>query len=99
MEAARSDEIKECSLGALDAMERLSLIKKIKAELLRNHFDLSMLHIEVPEKGVAHVSGWMKMRGAYDRLIKVVKGVPGVQDIRSQISVGLFTPKTIAKKK
>ena len=97
VEAARSEEIRACSLNALDAMERLSVTKKIKAELLRNHFDLSMLHVEVPEKGVVHISGWLKTRGANERLVKLLNDVPGVENVRSEISVGLFAPETIVK--
>ena len=98
IEAARSDEIKTCSLNALEAMDKLSLTKKIKAELLRNQIDLSMLHVEVPEKGIAHITGWMKTRGASERLIKVVNSMDGVSDVRSEISVGIFAPETIVKK-
>ena len=45
--------IQECSLTPLEAMERLSLNKRIEAELLKNNFTFINYHIDVPEKGQA----------------------------------------------
>ena len=53
--AAQSQEMKTCSLTALDAMDRLSLEKKIEAVLLKNNFNPLYIHVTVPDKGIALV--------------------------------------------
>jgi cytidylate kinase len=92
IEAARSQEIKECSMTALESMERLSLSRRVDAALLesnlsRDVFSRDMFHIEVPEKGVVHITGATHMQRAEERLLKVVKGVPGVTKVRSEVVV------------
>ena len=92
IEAARSQEIKECSMTALESMERLSLSRRVDAAVLesnlsRDAFRRDMFHIEVPEKGVVHITGVTLMEGAEERLLRVVKGVPGVTAVRSEVVV------------
>lgn len=87
MEVAQSQEIEECSITALDAMERLSLTKRIEATLLRDGISTTELHIEVPEKGVVRISGWTQTQENKDRVLHVVQGVPGIHEVRSEISV------------
>jgi len=50
-------------------------------------FRRDMFHIEVPEKGVVHITGATHMQGAEERLLKVVKGVSGVTEVRSEVVV------------
>ncbi|NIS59860.1 MAG: hypothetical protein GTO13_03875 [Proteobacteria bacterium] len=92
IEAARSQEIKECSMTALESMERLALSRRVDAAVLesslsRDMFYRHMVHIEVPKKGVVHITGVTHEGGAEERLLKVVKGVPGVTDVQSEIIV------------
>lgn len=87
MAAARSEEVKECSIRALETMERLSLEKKIQAELLRNGVDLTLLHIEAADKGLVHIRGLTKTQEEKRRLIDVAKNVPGVSDVQSEVAV------------
>jgi cytidylate kinase len=92
IEAARSQEIKECSMTALESMERLSLSRRVDAAVLGSNlspeaFRRDMFHIEVPEKGVVHITGVTHVEGADERLLTVVKGVPGVTDVRSNVVV------------
>ncbi len=87
MEVAQSQEIKECSLTALDAMESRSLSKKIEAALLKNDISLTEIHIEIPEKGVALIRGWTHTRENKDLLLEVVKEVPGVSEVKSEVAV------------
>jgi osmotically-inducible protein OsmY len=86
-EAARSEEIRECSIRALDTMARLSLGKRVQAELLRNNFDLALLSIEVADQGLVHLGGVMKTEEKKKRLTDVVRKVPGVSDVQSGIIV------------
>ena len=87
IKAARSDEMNECGLGALEAMERLSLEKKIKAALLKNNINPTLMHIEVPETGVAVVRGISIARQMKERIISVVRSVPEITEVKSEISV------------
>jgi cytidylate kinase len=92
IEAARSQEIKECSMTALESMERLSLSRRVDGAVLESNlspeaFRRDMLHIEVHEKGVVRITGVTHVEGADERLLTVVKGVPGVTDVRSNVVV------------
>ena len=87
VETACCDEMKECSLGALVAMERLSMERKIQAALLKNDINPKMIYFEVTETGVALLRGISSAQQMKDRIISVVKEVPGIQDVKSDISV------------
>jgi cytidylate kinase len=85
IDTARSQVIQECTMTALDAMERLSVTKRIEAALLRAGFSLSFLHIDVPKKGIAYMRGLVEAGVEPDRLVEVVKKVPGVADVEIEI--------------
>jgi hypothetical protein len=85
--AAQNQEMKTCSLTALDAMDRLSLEKKIEAALLKNSFNPVYIHVTVPEKGIALVRGLTESDDDLNRLRKVVDAVEGVREVRSEASV------------
>jgi cytidylate kinase len=87
VESAQADEIHACSLTALESMEKLSLIKKIQAALLKNDLDDRMLVIHVSEKGVAELSGISTHTDAVNRIIEVTRQVPGVSEVRSEIVI------------
>jgi cytidylate kinase len=87
IEVAQSQEIKQCSIFALDTMERLSLGKKIEAEMLKHNFSPLQFHVEVPEKGKVLLTGWTRSPEARERLLQVVKSVSGVSDITHEIVI------------
>jgi cytidylate kinase len=87
LKVAQSQEIKECSLTALDAMERMSLEKKIEAALMGNNISTNEFHIEVPLKGVAIIVGWTQTQEIKNRVFRVVQEVPGVQEVKSEVEV------------
>ncbi len=84
--AAQSQEIRACSVKALGAMEKLSLSKKVEAAILKNNISISDVHIEVPERGEVHIAGWLGPLVSEARLIEIIKAVPGVSDVKSEIS-------------
>ena len=47
-DVAQSQQIKACSLTALYTMERLSLLKKVEAAILKNKISSQGFHIDVP---------------------------------------------------
>jgi cytidylate kinase len=87
IELASSDEISSCSLTALDAMEKRSQTKKVEAVLLDSDINLSMLHIEAPEKGVVRINGLTSTQDEKDRIFKVMQEMPEITDFRSKIEV------------
>jgi cytidylate kinase len=87
MEVAQSREIKECSLTALDVMERRSLEKKIEAALIRNNVSTHEFNIEVHEKGDVFITGWTQTQEHKDHVFHVVQGVPGVREVKSEVRV------------
>lgn len=85
-EAAGSQEIKECSLRALESMEKLSLVRRVDAAILENNLTREGLHIEVLEKGIVHITGYVDNPKDGKILLKVVNAVPGVDEVRSEVT-------------
>jgi cytidylate kinase len=88
IDAANAEEIHACSLTALEVMEKLSLIKKIQAALLKDNLDDNMLTVDVSEIGVVELSGLTHSQELFDRIIDVVHKVQGVSKVHSEIVVG-----------
>jgi cytidylate kinase len=87
IEAGKLDKIKECGLTALEAMERLSLTKKIEAALLKNNFSPIYYHIEVPKKGLAEIRGFAHSEVEKKHLLSVIKQVSGVSTLEDEIAI------------
>lgn len=87
IETAESQEIRECSLTAMDAMTRLMLSKRIEAALLEKNFNVSFLHIEVPEKGLAHITGFISTKDEKQSLKDVVGQIPGISKATLDVAV------------
>jgi hypothetical protein len=86
LEAAQSQEIKDCSLTALETMERLALSRRVQAAILKSDFSTNVFHIDVLERSIVHITGFTHDRGEISRLLETVKGVPGVSEVRSEIA-------------
>jgi cytidylate kinase len=85
--AARGPEMKACSLLALDAMERLSLAKRVEAALREKSIPMAVLNVDVPEKGVAEVSGVVASPDDRERIPGIVRSVSGIRDVRVEVAV------------
>ena len=85
--AARSEDIRTCSLNALEAMERLALEKKVRAALLENRIDDRAIIIEISEKGVTTVAGVSPNSEEKKRIEAIVGCVPGVSKVVSAVEV------------
>ena len=86
-DAASSDEIQACSLTAVDAMEKLSQKKKVEAKLVENDINLYLLHVEVPEKGVAYINGTVYTAAEKERVTELAKAVADISEVRSDLAV------------
>lgn len=84
-EVAHSQAIKACSITALDSMERMSLLKMVEAGILKNNISSVDLHLEVPEKGVVHITGSINPLESESNLLGVVRSVPGVKEVKSEV--------------
>jgi cytidylate kinase len=85
VDLAASEEIKACSLTALETMERLALGKKVHAELLKSDIDLKFLHIDIPEPGIAKISGMVLTTDDQARIKEIVESVAGVSSVQSNV--------------
>jgi len=87
VDALKSQALQECSLHALESMERMSLMKKVEAALLKEQFSLTQFHVEVPEKGVAQIYGYTNTADHKKRMLEAAKKVPGVSRIMDEVGV------------
>ena len=71
-EAAGAEEIKACSLRAMDAMERRSLEKRIRAALVENDINVNTLHVEVSELHDVSRMAVNASANIYTRLVIVI---------------------------
>ena len=92
VDALKTQAIQECSLHALETMERMSLLKKVEAALLKEHFSPSQFHVEVPEKGVVEIYGYANTAEAKKMILETARKVPGVS--RAIDEVGVLPPGT-----
>lgn len=87
MEMARSPELKSCSVYALDALERLGQTKRIEASLMEMDLRHFGLRVEIPEKGVAHISGVLYNHEDKGRIPAVVGKIPGVEKVQMDVTL------------
>jgi cytidylate kinase len=75
---ARSDDVKACSLSALETMERRALERKIHAKLIEEGIVLNTITIEVREPGVAFVFGIARNDDERKIITEAVNSIPEV---------------------
>ncbi|MFO7710008.1 MAG: cytidylate kinase family protein [Desulfobacterales bacterium] len=85
--AARSDDIRTCSLNALETMQRQALEKKIHAALLENRIDACTILVEVSEGGVTSVAGVCPNAEDKKRIENIIGSVVGVSKVDSAVQV------------
>jgi len=78
---AETEHIQECSLTALESMEKLSLLKKVQAAVLKDNINPQELHIEVPEPGVVKLTGLINPMRTVAGVTELINAVPGVEKI------------------
>ena len=87
VETARYPELKACNIYALDAIDRLSLTKRIEAALLEAGLLPMGTMVEIPEKGIVRISGVLDSREDEERISKVVGSIPGVERVDVDVMV------------
>lgn len=82
------EAINECSLQALDAIERRTLQKSVEAAMTKAGLQLyNFSHVDVPERGRVVVSGLAMTEEEKSKILQTVKGAPGVANVTDEISV------------
>lgn len=91
-ELAGSDEIKTCSLKALEEMEASSLQRKVEAVMIKNDLTTPFTNItvHVHERGKVHLTGWTYGEDERSHALKLARDVPGVSQVTSDIIVQLI---------
>jgi mannitol/fructose-specific phosphotransferase system IIA component len=80
--------INECSIQALDAIERLTLQKMAEASVVKAGLQFySFSHVEVPERGVVVVTGLASTEDEKMEIVKAIKSTPGVTSVRDEVNV------------
>ena len=87
LDALKSEAIQECSLHALESMERMALVKKVEAAIAKEHFGLSLFQVEVPEKGVAEIYGYTSSAEIKEQMLETARRVPGVSRVVDDVGV------------
>ena len=87
LDALKSQAIQECSLSALESMERMSLIKKVETALLKGQFGFTQFHVEVPEKGTVQIYGYTSTADNKKRMLETAKKVAGVTKVIDEVGV------------
>ena len=87
VKAVQSDDIQSCSLDALSPMKKLSLERKIHAELLENNIDVRTLNIAVPETGSIEIAGAVASNEEKNRAAEIVKNVNGIFYVNNKLSI------------
>jgi len=87
VQTAGYPELKACNIYALEAIERLSQAKRIEASLSELDLKPLGLMVDVPEKGVVHISGILLNHEDKERIPEVVRSIPGVERIDMDVMV------------
>jgi cytidylate kinase len=88
-EFAKSDEVKECSMNALEEMELSSLKYQVNAAVMKNNLysPFAQIIVEIPGRGQVRLSGWTYSSDERRRIVAVAKSVSSVTEVRSDIFV------------
>ena len=91
VQALKSEDMQTCSFDAISSMQRLSLERRIHAELLKKNLDISTLKITVSEIGKAEITGAAVSQEEKEQIIEAVNNVPDVSHVNSDLSVWIYS--------
>jgi cytidylate kinase len=78
---AKMESLQQCSLTALESMEKLSLLKKVEAAVMKDNINPQELKIDVPEPGVVKLTGLINPMRTVAGVTEVIKSVAGVEKV------------------
>ena len=91
VDAARVESLASCSLNAREAMDGLSLEKRIHAGLLKGGIDISTIEINVTGGGRVEVQGMAATQEDRDRLPGIIAATQGVTEVESRVEVWVYS--------
>jgi cytidylate kinase len=80
-QVVQADPIRECSLGAVDSMAKLSLMRRVAVAVMKDNINIHELGIEVPEPGVVRLTGLINPPRSTTGMIELVQSVSGVKKV------------------
>ncbi|MCF8095137.1 MAG: cytidylate kinase family protein [Desulfobacteraceae bacterium] len=83
----RSEEIKACSLEALESMDRMSLERRIHAALTENEIFSKMISVEVSEPGTVYIYGIVTSENEKARIVDTVKNIKEINKVKNNVVV------------
>jgi cytidylate kinase len=88
LHALHLDMIQECSMQALDTIERMTLQKTVQAAMAKAGLQYySFSRVDVPEKGKVVITGLASTEEEKARILQTAKGAPGVTSVKDEINV------------
>ncbi len=88
LDLSGSEEVRECSLNSLEKMELSSLKLKVDAAIIKNGLASQFgFFIDVTGKGKVRLWGSARNSEEHKKLLTVIKNVPGVTEVQSDIFV------------
>ena len=87
---AKSEEIKACSVDAIQSLERMSLEKRVDAALIEaglTYGPITAISVSVDEPGKVRLTGIVEDHAGKMRAEKLAKGIKGVGSVDNQIRV------------
>ena len=89
VDLARSDEIKSCSLKAIEIMKLSSLKRKVEAAIIRSHvsYTFTTITAEVTSEGKVYLRGLVSNKEDQNMVQKIVQEVPGVTEVTNETVV------------
>ncbi len=88
--AARSDEIKACSVDAMRHIEMMAIKSRIEAAIMEAGLAYGhtlSISVEIPEPGVAELMGFVEDKAGLEKAQRVVEGVPGVKKVLNRLKL------------
>jgi cytidylate kinase len=78
---SETENIQACSLTALESMEKLSLLKKVEATVMKDNINPQELLIDVPEPGIVKLTGLINPMRTEAGITELIRSVPGVKKV------------------
>jgi cytidylate kinase len=87
IETAQFTEMQACSINALEAIERISQIKRIETYILELDLRPLGLKVTIPKKGVMHIAGMIRNKEDRQRLEDAAKSIPGIEEVHLGVNL------------
>lgn len=87
IDLAKSNEMAECSIGALDIMKCRSLERKIHAKLILNGVIMTGIIVDVPEPGKAYVHGIISEEGERSKIIEIMGSIEDLKEVETKLTL------------